>query len=367
MKIAMISSPFLPVPPKKYGGTERVIYYLVKGLQEAGHHVTLFATGDSEVECDLVPIVDTHLFFGKDKAEHQKITRQTKEIHHEINWMLRSREGEFDIIHSHGFDLIDFQDLPNITTLHGMFTIEHMNYYEARKNLHYVSISKNQQKPFPDLDYVGVAYNGLDPEDFPFVAEPEDYVCFLGRFDREKNPDAAIELAIEHNIPIKVAGKVDHLGSEYFDEVVKPLLDHPLVEFLGEIGMAEKVELLSKARINLHPTNFREPFGLTVLEAAYCGTPTIAIKRGSMSEIIENGRSGVLVEDFIEAYHKLDECLKLDRSYVSQRARLLFNYQTMTKSYLDAYQKVIGLYEKPLLRLPAGRAFSNGMIAPTRL
>ncbi|MCD8507438.1 glycosyltransferase family 4 protein [Candidatus Woesebacteria bacterium] len=340
MKIAMISSPFVPVPPKKYGGTERVIYYLIKGLLEKGHEVTLFATGDSEVECELVPICEKHLFFGKTKAEQEQIVEKLQDIEAYTNKLLRERAHEFDIIHSHGFDLIEFQHLPNVTTLHGMFTLEEMEYYEQRQCLHYVSISNNQQKPYPDLEYVGTAYNGLDPAEFPVVTEPEKYACFLGRLDREKNPDKAIELAISLGMPIKVAGKVDHLGSEYFDEVLQPLMENPLVEFLGEIGMAEKTKLLSNAAVNLHPTNFREPFGLTVLEAAYCGTPTIAVKRGSMSEIIENHRTGILVEDFTEAYHLMEECLELDREYVAQRARLLFNYHTMTESYLKAYEQV---------------------------
>jgi len=344
MNIAIISSPFVPVPPVKYGGTERVIYYLIKGLQEQGHKVTLFATGDSQVDCELVPITEKHLFFGANKKEQEAIKERSQEIERYTNQLIRERIDEFDIIHSHGFDLIQFQDIPNVTTLHGMFTFDDMDYYEDRKGLYFVSISENQQDPFPDLEYVGVAYNGMDPGEFPFVEKTQDYLCFLGRLDPEKNPHQAIELAIGVNMPIKLAGKIDHLGSDYFQKEVKPLLDHPLVEFLGEIGMEEKIKLLSNARINLHPTNFREPFGLTIIEAAYCGTPTIAIRRGSMGELIEDGRSGILVEDFVEAYHRVEECLNIDRNYVSQRARLLFNYQTMTKSYIEAYKQAIKLF-----------------------
>lgn len=343
MHIAIVSSPFIPVPPQKYGGTERVIAFLIKGLLELDHQVTLFATGDSQVDCELVPITDKHLFFGQTIKEQRVIEKKSEEIEVYTNELIFDRVDEFDIIHSHGFDLINFQEIPNVTTLHGMFTIKDMDYYENRRGLHYVSISKNQQKPFPDLDYVGVAYNGLDPEEFPFVAKPDDYACFIGRFDREKNPHQAIELAINLDMKIKLAGKIDHLGLDYFNESVKPLLKHKLVEFLGEVDMKQKIELISNAKVNLHPTNFREPFGLTIIEAAYCGTPTIAIRRGSMSELIENERSGILVEDFVEAYHKIDICSQIDRSYVSQRARHLFNYKVMTDRYLEAYNKIINL------------------------
>ncbi len=344
MHIAIISSPYIPVPPKKYGGVERVIYYLIKGLQEEGHQVTLFATGDSEVDCELVPIVDKHLFFGLDKAEHEAIEERVAEIHEYTNYLIRERIEQFDILHSHGADLIEFQNFPNVTTLHGMFTLEFMDYYEDRRNLPFISISKNQQQPLPDLEYVAVAYNGLDPEEFPFVEEPEGYFVFIGRFDREKNPHQAIELALNLETPIKLAGKLDFLGSEYFEEELKPLFKHPLVEYVGELNDQEKRQLISQASLNLHPTNFREPFGLTVLEAAYCGTPTIAVSRGAMSELIEHERTGILVEDFIEAYHQVETALQLDRAYVSQRARMLFNYRKMTQQYLSAYHKVIDLY-----------------------
>lgn len=341
MHVAIIANPFVSVPPKKYGGTERVIYYLIKGLIEAGHQVTLFASADSKVDCELIPIVQKQLFFGKDKNSQDQIIKKTFEIEKFTNQLIRENINRFDILHSHGFDLIEFQNFPNLTTLHGMFTLQDMAYYEKRKGLNYVSISKNQQAPFQELEYVTVAYNGLDPKEFVFVQHPEDYLCFLGRLDPEKNPHQAIELALQLGKKIKVAGKIDHLGSIYFKEKVEPLLKNDLVEYLGEIGMQEKQHLLAHAKLNLHPTNFREPFGLTIIEAAYCGTPTLAINKGSMAELIEDGRTGILVEDFIEAFHKVEECFSLDRQYVSSRARMLFNYRNMTKDYIAAYQQVI--------------------------
>jgi glycosyltransferase involved in cell wall biosynthesis len=349
MTIAIVASPHVPVPPKKYGGTERVIYYLIKGLSERGHKVILFAPGDSDVSglnCELVPIVDKHILFGLSDQEHIDILSQVEKINQRTRFLLKERLPEVDIIHSHGFDLIDFQDFPNITTLHGMIILEDMDYFEKRTGLYYISISQNQQNAFPDLQYVGVIYNGLDPTDFPLKKQPKDYLCFVGRFDREKNPHEAIKLALQLEMPIKLAGKLDYLGKGYFEEEIEPYFNHPLVEYVGELGLKEKVKLFQNAVCNLHPTNFREPFGLTVLESAYCGVPTLAIARGSMPELIEDGRSGALVEDFAEGYHRMEEIMQLDREYISQRARLLFNYKTMSKQYEFAYQEVIETFHR---------------------
>ncbi len=151
----------------------------------------------------------------------------------------------------------------------------------------------------------------------------------------------AIQLALSLGVKIKLAGKIDHKGEHYFEDEISKYLKHPLVEYLGELEFNEKVELISNAKVNLHPTSFREPFGLTVIEAAYCGTPTLAVSRGAMPELIEQGRSGLLVEDFVEGYHHLKECYAMDRTYVASRARQLFNYKTMTQQYIEAYQHVL--------------------------
>jgi glycosyltransferase involved in cell wall biosynthesis len=341
LKVALVASPHIPVPPPKYGGTELVIYHLIKGLKELGHEPILLAPGDSDVDCELIPTVDTAVPFPMTKAEAPKYERQIESINKKIERKLRRLLKKVDIIHSHGFDLYKFQNFPNLTTVHGMFTFRDLDFYLTRKNLHYVSISKNQQEALPALNYAGVVYNGENPDDFPFVEKPDDYVCFMGRFDREKNPHLAIQLAINLGLKVKVAGKVDFQGREYFEEEMKPLLDHPLVEYLGELGFKEKVELVAHAKCNLHPTAFREPFGLTVLEAAYCGTPTLATMRGSMSELIEEGRTGMLVEDFVEGYHQIEACFQMDRSYISNRARKTFNYKNMAEGYMQAYQHVI--------------------------
>ncbi len=345
MRIAIVSGPYVPVPPEKYGGTEQVIHYLIKGLVEQGHEVKLLAPGDSKVDCELIPIVDKALYFPRTKAGLAKHKILVDAANRRIKTQLKRLQGGVDIIHSHGFDLKSFSNFPNLTTLHDKTLLDHMSYYTKRKNLFYVSISNNQQQALPFLQYVGVVYNGEDPAQFPIVAKPKNYVCFLGRFDRDKNPHLALELAINLGIKIKVAGKIDHDGDGYFQEEVKKYFKNPLVEYLGELGFDDKVKLLSEAKCNLHPTGFREPFGLTVLEAAYCGTPTLAIARGSMPELIEEGRTGLLVEDFVEGYHQIEQCFNMDRNYIANRSRLLFNYQTMTRQYLNAYKSVIDIYK----------------------
>lgn len=359
MKIAIVASPYYPVPPAKYGGTERVIFYLIKGLLESGHEPILIGTGDSKVDCEIVPIVDKAIPFPKKDSDgfrsaEARAIKQTEAV-------LQKVAGRVDIIHSMGVDLKAFQAYPNVTTIHGHIGFEELDYYRARQDMPFVSISKNQQAAYPSLNYVGLAYNGEDPAEFPAVTEPDDYLCFISRFDVDKAPHLAIQLALSLGVKIKMAGKIDLGGSDYFKEEIKPYLDHPLVEFLGEVGFKDKVELLSKAKCNLHPLlGRREPFGLTVIEAAYCGTPTMAMARGSMTELIDDRKTGLLVEDFVEGHHRFGEIAKIDRAYVAKHSRQQFNYQKMTADYLAAYKKVLGRYG---LKKSRGQKKSESLIA----
>lgn len=345
MRIAMVASPQVPVPPPKYGGSELVVANLIKGLKERGHEVILLGSGDSRIDCELIPIVDKAIYFPATKAVLPQFNKRLAQINKQTGKTLRALLPRLDIIHSHGYDMRPFQDFPNVTTIHGMIGFNslpnNLSYYLARRDFNWVSISKNQQKAITALNYIDVAHNGEDPADFPIVEKPKDYVCFLGRFDRDKNPHQAIELAINLGTKIKIAGKIDYLAEGYFQEEVERYLKHPLVEYLGELDFKDKVKLLSGAKCNLHPTGFREPFGLTVLEAAYCGTPTLALARGSMPELIEDGHTGLLLEDFVEGYENISRCYEMDRGYIARRARRLFNYQRMSLKYLRAYRKVI--------------------------
>jgi glycosyltransferase involved in cell wall biosynthesis len=357
MKIAIVADPFVEVPPKKYGGTELVIYNLITGLMELGHDVTLLAPGDSSVPCKLIPTTEKALGFAYAKSDTYKHELKTKKVIKKTEALLKQliKKNEIDIIHSHanidsGFDIRKFTDVPTVTTMHGPVLFHQIEYYKDREDLNFITISKNQQEAFPGLSYVGVAYNGENPSEFPIVDRPEDYICFLGRFDREKNPHLAILLAIALDIPIKIAGKKDHLSEGYFEEEIEPYIGHPLVEYLGELDFEQKVQLLANAKCNIHPTGFREPFGLTVIEAAYCGTPTLAINRGAMPELIEENRTGVLVEDLIEGYYRLEECFTMDRKYIAKRSRSLFNYRNMAEQYVDAYMVAMERHERLSLR-----------------
>ena len=346
MKVAIVADPIYPVPPRAYGGTERMIFYLIKGLLEAGHEPVLFGPGDSKVDCEVVPIVKKSIGYPKTLAGLPAHKLRVQSVKQHTRKLLRKRLKSFDIIHSEGFDLRAFKNFPNVTTLNGPIIFSDLKYYLARRDLYYVSISKNQQRALPQLKYAGVVYNGEDPAEFPVIEKPQNYLCFIGRFDSDKNPHLAIQLAINLGMKIKLAGKIDFYGNTYFKEEVEPFLNHPLVEFLGELDSADRTELVANARCNLHPTGFREPFGLTIMEAAYCGTPTLAIERGSMPELIREGKTGMLVEDFVEGYSQIEACFKMDRKYIARRTRRHFNYRRMAEGYIKAYKKVIREFDK---------------------
>lgn len=331
----------MPVPPAKYGGTERIIYYLIKGLNELGHEPILVGPGDSEADCPIVPTVEKAIYFPLKKADKRAYKKVEQSALRKTTTAISSVLGEVDILHSHGADLLKFKNYPNLTTLHGKIIFEHIPYYLKRHSLNFAGISHNQTRVLKAFNYTGVVYNGLDPDEFTFKKRPQNYLCWIGRFDREKNPHLAIKLAVSLGIKIKVAGKIDYLGDGYFQEEVEPLLKNPLVEYLGEIDLAQKNELLRNAKVNLHPTGFREPFGLTVLEAAYCGTPTLAINRGAMSELVRHSKTGMLVEDFEEGYEYIKICYAMNRQYISRRARRRFNYLRMAKGYINLYEKII--------------------------
>lgn len=345
MHIAIVAGPYLPVPPKQYGGSEQVIYYLIKGLQKLGHTPILLGAGDSTVGCEIIPVVDTSFSYPLTAAEIPAHLKRVQQAQEQTARSLRAILPKIDVIHSHNFDLLPFNHFPNITTLHGRFEFGQLDYYKKHSELHYVSISDNQRNAYPNLQYVSTVYNGEDPALFPIVTEPKDYLCFLGRFDWDKSPHHAIQLALALNMKIKLAGKINFKGETYFRDKIEPYLANPLVEYLGELNFTQKIDLLSRARCNLHPTNFREPFGLTVLEAAYCGTPTLAIARGAMPELIQAGQTGMLVEDFVEGIHAIHNCFTMDRDYIAKQARARFNYKIMAQQYVAAYDTVIKAYK----------------------
>jgi glycosyltransferase involved in cell wall biosynthesis len=351
LKIMMFSAPYLPVPPLKYGGTERVIYNIVKGLSDSCD-IKLVATGDSNVPCDILETTKEHLFFAKtveDREENDRAVDATDAI---VESHILKYSEWVDLYHSH-FNrhtnllrmLMDEKAIPVrpiLTTLHGAYSVDQQEFYDQNGHTYFNSISNNQRMSYPKtINWAGTVYNSVDTADFPLNLNPDNYVCFLGRFDPEKFPHKAIELAGAWGVPIKLAGKIDHLGEAYFDEKIKPYIDGVNVIYLGELGVKEKSELLRYSLVNLHPTNFREPFGLTIVEAACSGTPTLAIRKGALPELIEHGRTGYCVEDFEEGYHCFDKLIKMKRKYISVRAKMLFDIDTMSEEYLMLYKSIL--------------------------
>lgn len=351
MRIAIVSGPYVPVPPIKFGGTEAIVHNLIKGLRELGHQPVLLGPGDSKTNCHLIPTIDKALYFPRGKNQFEKHSQLIRKSEIATIRKLKALLPRIDIIHSHGFDMTRFKHLPNITTLHNQITFDDINYFTRRKNLPYVAVSANQQSALPYLNYVGLVCNGEDAGSFPIVKKPKNYICFFGSMNRDRNPVMAIKLALSLKQKIKLAGSVDYYGRAYFRNEIKPYLGHPLVEYLGEIGYREKIKLISNAKCNVHPIIFREPFDLTVLEAAYCGTPTLAIIAGTMPELIEPGRTGLLVEDLVAGRHYIEKCYEMDREYIAQRARKLFNHLTMASEYIEIYKKLINAYKKKTLQI----------------
>jgi glycosyltransferase involved in cell wall biosynthesis len=337
MKIAQVSPLYESVPPKLYGGTERVVHYLTEELVKMGHDVTLFATEDSDTSARLVSICPAALRLSRnviDPFAHHilMLERVLKEAH------------RFDIIHFH-IDYIHFPSVrrmntPTITTLHGRLDIPDIYpLYKEFSDIPVVSISNDQRRPLPFANWQGTVYHGLPQELYAPVYRKGEYLAFLGRISPEKRPDLAIEIAIRAGIPLKIAAKVDKNDSEYYEQKIKPLLKHPLVEFIGEIGEAEKNEFLGGAYALLFPIDWPEPFGLVMIEAMACGTPVIARRCGSVPEVMVDGVTGFVVDTVDEAVEALKKVEGLNRRKVRMVFEERFTSERMAQEYVRIYYK----------------------------
>jgi glycosyltransferase involved in cell wall biosynthesis len=339
MKIAQVAPLYESVPPKYYGGTERVVSYLTEELLKRGHEVTLFASGDSVTKAHLVAPCRRSLRLDKhcvDQLAHHVLMLE----------MVFSEPDRFDIIHFH-IDYLHFllsrrYKVPHLTTLHGRLDIPDLvPLYQEFRDMPVVSISNAQREPLPWLNWLGTVYHGLPEDLYNFREKPGDYLAFLGRIAPEKRVDRAIEIAKRIGMPIKIAAKVDKVDKDYFEDVVEPLLRNPLVEYVGEIGEGEKDEFLGNAYALLFPINWPEPFGLVMIEAMACGTPVIAYRRGSVPEVMEEGATGFIVqglEDAIEAVHRIPT---LSRKRCREVFEERFSASRMARDYLTLYQQVI--------------------------
>ena len=340
MRIAQIAPLHERVPPRFYGGTERVVSFLTEELVRQGHDVTLFASGDSHTSAKLVRCCDMALRLNP-------AVRDPLPYHMIMLDEVRRRIDEFDILHFH----IDIFHAPlvrdiadrTLTTLHGRLDLlDLLPFYATFRDLPLASISNDQQKYLNDVNWLGTVYHGLPHDLLTFRRNVGDYLAFLGRISPEKGPDRAIEIALRSGIPLKIAAKVDRADQAYWEEKIHPMIEeHPDIEFLGEIGESDKADFLGRAVALLFPIDWPEPFGLVMIEAMACGTPVIAYRRGSVAEVIQDNVSGFLVETIEEAVAAVRRVALLDRGRVRAEFERRFTAERMARDYLDIYQELL--------------------------
>jgi glycosyltransferase involved in cell wall biosynthesis len=340
MKIAQIAPLMESVPPRLYGGTERIVSYLTDELVRLGHDVTLFASGDSVSSAKLVSCAPMALRLDanvRDPIPYYMLMLDR----------VRRYADEFDILHFHidqfHFPIFHSQANRTVTTLHGRQDLADLKaLYVGFSDMPLVSISKAQREPIAGANFAATVHHGLPLHLLEPTYHPRGgYVAFLGRISPEKRPDRAIKLARALGIPIKIAAKVDKADQAYFRDVIEPLLDQPGVEFVGEINERAKSKFLGEARALLFPIEWPEPFGLSMIEAMACGTPVLAFRRGSVAEIVDHGVTGMIVDTMDEALRMLPHVLTLDRQAVRRRFEERFSATRMAKAYLQVYRSLL--------------------------
>lgn len=340
MKIAQVAPLYESVPPKYYGGTERIVSYLTEELVKQGHDVALFASGDSITRARLHPVADQALRLDR---------RCQDQLAHHILMLdrLAKLASDFDIIHFHiGYlhlPLVRALGIPHITTQHGRLDIPDLiPLYQHFADMPIVSISNYQRRPLPFANWQATVYHGLPENLYTFHSQPKHYLAFLGRISPEKRVDRAITIAIRAGMEIRIAAKVDKVDQAYFEDRIKPLLDHPLVQYIGEIGDEEKNEFLGQASALLFPIDWPEPFGLVIIEAMACGTPVIAYRRGSVPEVLHHGETGFIVENLDQALTAVEKIDQISRQRCRQVFEERFSTRRMAKEYVEVYQAIIG-------------------------
>jgi len=360
MKIAQIAPLMESVPPRFYGGTERIASYLTEALVAQGHDVTLFASGQSITTAKLVPSCAQALRLNpavRDPIPYYMLMLDK----------VRRAAAEFDVLHFHidQFHFPIFHEAAHrtLTTLHGRQDLMDLKQlYVGFPDMPLVSISNAQRLPIPDANFAGTVYHGL-PTDLltPTLNGRGGYLAFLGRIAPEKRVDRAIEIARAVGLPLKIAAKVDRVDEQYFNDQIKPLLDLPGIEYIGEIDERRKNAFLGDARALIFPIDWPEPFGLVMIEAMACGTPVLAFRNGSVSEVVDNGVTGEIVDSIAEAVCKMGRVLALDRGRVRRRFEQRFSADRMATDYTKIYQQVIRARDTPVQRplLPAAATIAS--------
>ena len=354
MRISQVAPLFESVPPKYYGGTERVVSYLTEELVRLGHDVTLFASGDSLTGARLVAPSPRSLRLDEHCIDQV--------AHHVLMLELVAKEARsFDVIHFHcdylHFPLSRRLGIPHVTTLHGRLDLPDLvPLYREFREVPVVSISNAQREPLAWINWQATVYHGLPEDLYRFRDEPGTYLAFLGRISPEKRVDRAIEIARRIGMPLKIAAKVDAVDREYFEDVIEPLLCGPNIEYVGEIGEGEKDDFLGNAYALLFPIDWPEPFGLVMIEAMACGTPVIAYHRGSVPEVLDDGVTGFIVSDLEDAVQAAERISQLDRRQCRRVFEERFSAGRMARDY-------IAVYENLVQRFPTGPAAADSQKA----
>lgn len=354
MRIAQVAPLYESVPPKLYGGTERIVSYLTEGLVRLGHDVTLFASADSVTSAHLRPACDVAL-----RLQGEKIVDPLAS-HVRLIEMVAKEARSFDVVHFHidylHFPLTRRQRIAALTTLHGRLDIPDLYpLYREFSDMNLVSISDAQRKPVASANWIATVPHGLPVESYTPRYEQGKYLAFLGRISPEKRVDRAIEIATRVQMPLKIAAKIDANDREHFDLEIRELLDNPLVEFIGEIGEHEKSDFLSNASALLFPIDWPEPFGLVMIEAMACGTPVIAWRKGSVPEILDEGVTGHIVETLPEAIAAVQRVGSLDRRACRRVFEERFSAERMCLDYVEIYKRLRESAPAPARRISKSR------------
>lgn len=349
LRIAQLAPPFETVPPAGYGGTERVVSVLTEELVRRGHDVTLFASGDSNTSARLVPIVSTSLWHDDPPSNDFYAHRAA------VFGTILDHLDQFDVVHSHldyhGFPLANASPAPFVTTLHGRLDAPQLiATYRAFAQLPLISISHAQRRPIAAANWVATVHHGIDLREFQFSVKPGSYLAFLGRISPEKGLDRAIRVARRAGMPLMIAARPPlpfahepeaNRDREYYEEVVRPLLREPGVELIGEVGGEQKAAFLKGAAALLFPIRWPEPFGLVMPEALACGTPVIALREGSVPEVLEHGVSGFIChfeDEMVAAVGRIGE---IDRAECRRQAERRFSPSAMADAYERAYVRLL--------------------------
>lgn len=345
MRIAQVAPLFESVPPRLYGGTERVVSYLTEALVGLGHEVTLFASGDSQTRAELMPVCERALWRDPE-------CRETLPQHVRMVELVLRESPRFDVIHYHcdyvHFPLLQYQHTPSVTTLHGAIRPHDLApLFREHPRAALVSISDSQRAPLPYANWRATVYHGLPRNLFTFRTfrnRPDDYLLFVGRISPEKRLDRAIEIAIRSGRKLKVAAKIYDEDRAYYHDTIEPLLraSRNSVEFLGEVGGSEKDELIGKAYALLFPIDWPEPFGLVMIESLACGTPVIAWRNGSVPEVLRDGVTGFAVESVAAAVKAVSSVSALSRAACRREFETRFDAERMARDYVAVYRRLLG-------------------------